>query len=452
MRRRSDGAVAVPERVERADAGGSAVSGATGGERGGSEAAADDATGGQQFGRSGDDQSSGDDRHPDDDRYTVRPFEPADERAFRSLFEAVLGEPASEEWFEWKYRANPYVDHVPIFLAETDGEVVGARAFFSLELRADGSEYVAFQPCDTMVHPDHRRRGLFTRMTEAAIDRYADDVDCFFNFPNEYSLAGNLKLGWEVVGERETYYRVQNPATWLSDALPGDSSAVGATVGSAAWFAGRAAARSYLSVRDRLAPDASGVAPRWHDGVPAELLASLAGKRTPREFRVPRDERFYRWRFENPKWEYETVVARDGATPDRGNRDETPAGKRGDPTAAIVVGTRTYPDGTSVAQFADVVPLVGGADRERALSALVAAAVRRHADADLLLAPGETVPESLLSAYGFHGDGRPPLSWVASPTVQVARPVADDGEWTLADRSLAEAENWRLALCEQDSG
>lgn len=390
-----------------------------------------------------------------DDEYIIRPYEPSDERAFRSLFEEVLGGRASAEWFDWKYRANPYADHVPIFLAETDGEVVGARAFFALELRADGTEFAAFQPCDTMVRPDHQRRGLFTRMTEAAIDRYADEVDCFFNFPNHLSLPGNLDLGWEVVAERATYYRVQDPSTWVDDALPADSeeglagaaessgrlAGAAASVGaSAGRLAGRLGARAYLSVRDHLAPDAPGVERRWYDGVPAGLLGSLAEAGTPRRFHVARDERFYDWRFENPQWDYETVVARDGS-------DDSP-------TAAIVVGRRTRRDGTDVGRLADVVPLAGGARRERALSALLSAVARRHADADLLLAPGDPIPSSLLSDYGFHSDLRPPLSWVSSPTVQVARPVADEGDWTFGDRDrqLTDARNWLLALCEPDSG
>ncbi|WP_202932719.1 GNAT family N-acetyltransferase [Halorussus salinus] len=415
-----------------------------------------------------------------DDEYTVRPFESDDEEAFRSLFEAVLGGRASAAWFDWKYRANPYADHVPVLLAETDGEVVGARAFFALELRADGRAFSALQPCDTMVRRDHRRRGLFTRMTEAAIDRYADEADYFFNFPNHLSLPGNLDLGWEVVAERATHYRVQDPSTWVEDALPTDSDegvvgavespgrlagmvessgrlaeVVASAGASAGRLAGRLGARAYLSVRDRLAPEETGVARRWHDGVPAGLLGSLADAGAPGRIHVARDERFYDWRFENPRWNYETVVARDGGGRDGSGGDRRESGANDDsPTAALVVGRRTRPDGTAVARLADVVPLVGGADRERALSALLAAVVRRHADADLLLAPGDPLPSSLLSAYGFHSDLRPPLSWVSSPTVQVARPVADDGDWTVGERerALTDARNWLLAGCEQDSG
>ncbi|NHN60989.1 GNAT family N-acetyltransferase [Halorussus rarus] len=376
--------------------------------------------------------------------YEIRPYEPGDSEAFRSLFERVLGGRASEPWFDWKYRSNPYVDHVPILLAETGGEVVGARAFLPLALRVEGTDRLAFQPCDTVVAPDHRRRGLFTRMTEAALDRYADRVDCYFNFPNRYSLPGNRKLGWEVVAERTTYYRVQNPAAWVSDAVavePPDR------LGEAAADAGRRAARSYFAARERLASASpasaasseeaagtEGTAVRWHDRVPPELLASLADAGEPRRFHVARDERFYRWRFDNPTWAYETVVASaDG------------------PAAALVVGARTRSDGTRVVQLADVVPLAGSPERDRALSALLPAVLDEHADADVILAEGDSLPDSLLAAHGFRGDRRPPLSWVATPTVQVARPADDGGDWTLEGRALGDPTDWRLALCARDS-
>ncbi|WP_435180821.1 GNAT family N-acetyltransferase [Halorussus sp. AFM4] len=383
--------------------------------------------------------------------YEVRPYEPGDREAFCALFERVLGGRASEAWFDWKYRSNPYVDRVPILVAETGGEVVGARAFLPLALRVEGEEYLAFQPCDTVVAPDHRRRGLFTRMTETALDRYADAVDCYFNFPNRYSLPGNRKLGWAVVGERSTHYRVQNPAAWLSDAVP---AAVPDRLGDAAATAGRRAAESYFAARKRLASSPSPlsaalgtagaaeaeaesgeeIAVRWHGRVPPELLASLADAGTPRRIHVARDERFYRWRFDNPTWTYETVVASaDG------------------PAAALVVGSRTRPDGTRVVQLADVVPPAGSPERDRALAALLPAVLDEHADADVVLAAGDGLPESLLAAHGFRSDRRPPLSWVATPTVQVARPAGDGGDWTLAGRSLADPADWQLALCARDS-
>ncbi|MGM0606680.1 MAG: GNAT family N-acetyltransferase, partial [Halobacteriota archaeon] len=141
--------------------------------------------------------------------YTIRPFEDRDRKGFFRLFEHTFGQKKSDEWFEWKYVDNPYVDHVPMYVAELEGELVGARPFFALPIAREGWIGLALQPGDTMVHADHRGQGLFTRMTEAALETYVDsDVDLIFNFPNAKSGPGYRKMGWEVVDRIREFIRV----------------------------------------------------------------------------------------------------------------------------------------------------------------------------------------------------------------------------------------------------
>lgn len=362
------------------------------------------------------------------DAYEIRRYEPTDRDAFLELFETVLGGRMGTDWFAWKYESNPYVDHVPIVVAERNGELVGARAFFPLRLAAGEDAYDAFQPCDTMVRSEHRRRGLFTRMTERAIEHYADDVDLYFNFPNHRSLPGNLELGWRVVGEQETYYRIQNPTAWLPALDPVEPIA-------------RTLASGYGSVRDRLADAGAGLERTHYDGVPAARLAALAGTETVSAFHVVRDETFYGWRFENPLWTYRSVVA---------SRD-------GDPVAALVYGRRERTDGPTTVRIVDALPLAAGTDAHRTVvfSGLLADAVRANADADVLAAPGEVLPRELLRARAFHGDRHAPLKWAASPSTHVVRPSGvdpDPGNWRRSGRRLTDPSNWRLAFCELDSG
>ncbi|MFU8866892.1 GNAT family N-acetyltransferase [Natronococcus sp.] len=360
------------------------------------------------------------------DPYDVRRYEPSDRDAFLELFEEVLGGRMGTDWFAWKYEANPYVDHVPIVVAERDGELVGARSFFPLRVGAGDDRYDAFQPCDSMVHPDHQRRGLFTRMTERAIERYEDDVDLFFNFPNHRSLPGNLKLGWRVVGEQERYYRIQNPTAWLPALEPVESLA-------------RTVASGYGSFRDRLAGSRDAVERVRYDGVPTATLAALAGAETVPAFHVVRDEAFYEWRFENPLWRYRTVLATRGETV----------------VAALVYGRRERADGPTTVRLVDVLPLAAGTEAYRTaiLSGLLEDVVRANRDADVLVAPGSVIPGGTLRSRGFHSDQRPPLTWTTSASTHVVRPSGTEPtDWTLSGRRLTDASNWRLALCEVDSG
>lgn len=351
------------------------------------------------------------------EQYTVRPFASGDREDFLSLFEAVLGGDVDDEWFEWKYVDNPFVDHVPIVVAAEDGRVVGARSLFALRMAAGDRRYDALEPCDTMVHPDHRRRGLFTRMNERAIERYADRADLFFNFPNDRALPGNRKLGWRVVERPATYYRIQR------------ASALAPRAGRV----GDAAARGYLRLRERLADAGGDYGVEWVGGVPAETLASLADESVP-GLHAARGEPFYRWRFADPRRSYETVLATDG----------------GEPVAALVVGESRSDGGPTVVRVADVLPLGDVPGRTRALATLLDAVVDASVHADLLVA-SDALPSSVLSSRGFHSDRRPPLSLVASPSVHVVRPLPGRLEsWSLDGQSLTDPETWRLTLAEVD--
>ena len=357
--------------------------------------------------------------------YSVRPFRAGDVDEFLDLHGRVFDPDHGREWFAWKYEENPYVDHVPIFVAEEAGSLVGARPFFALEMSVDGRRRLALQPGDTMVHPDHRRRGIFTRMTETAIEAYEDgEPSFFFNFPNPQSGAGYLKLGWEKVADQTTQYRVQDPGALVDG-------------GAAAWtsLAGRALeplVEGYNRLsKERLEP-AGGISVVERDRIPVGTMASLAADRPGEGIHALRDERFYDWRFGNPAWEYTAYVAE----------------AAGEPLAGMVVATSTGPEGTAKAKVADVAPLPDALP-ERALETLLHRVIADHADADLLAAPS-ALPRATLRKAGFRGDDRPPLSYVASRTTHLVRSLT--GEWVLDGVDLTDEANWRLTFSEQDTG
>lgn len=364
-----------------------------------------------------------------DDPYSVRPFESGDEAAVLELFRDVFDSDVGAEWFAWKYRENPYADHAPVVVAERDGTIVGARPFVALPMCVGGERVVALQPSDAMVHPDHRRRGLFTRMTRAALDRYGSGEPAFcYNFPNPNSLPGNLDLGWEVVQELPTRYRLPDAAGLLRSRVGG--------------AAGRVAARltdgvqTLLRVRERRLPAAQpGVAVRRHRDVPAGTLAGLHRDRRPAAVHATRDPAFYRWRFDEVPREYVTYVAR----------------AAGDPRGAVVVSTRSD-DGDPVVTVVDVVPLGGHGAGVTAVTALLRAVVSDAPDAATILAPGEPLPDGVASAFALRDRQTPGLSRVTSPTTHVVRSLdgGDAPEQSVNGVDLRDAGNWRLTFAEID--
>jgi GNAT superfamily N-acetyltransferase len=357
--------------------------------------------------------------------YTIREYDPADEPGFCRLFEQVFGHSVNEAWFDWKYRSNPYFDGVPIVIAETNERVIGARPFFTLPVRVGDRVLTGFQPGDTMVHPEHRRQGLFNRMTEHALD-WLDSLDqeifCF-NFPNENSRPGYLKLGWREVGSVPTWYRIENPGALLSNAegLPGRLATV--------------AGQGYLAARDTVSASTSDdVSIECRADPPASTLASLYDKDVPDRFHAHRTPSFYEWRLAAPQWTYRTYLA----------------SRAGDPVVGAVVGTGTR-DGIAVAQIIDAVPLSIPADETDLYRQLLSAIVADiDADTDVVAATATGLPGAVLSSHGFHRDDRLPLSAACTPTTLVARPT-DSGGWLVADRHLAALGEWCLSLIEQDT-
>lgn len=360
------------------------------------------------------------------DQYEIRPFRDDDRASFLELYETVYSA-KSEAWFDWRYEA-PYLDHTPIFVAVVDGTVAGAQAFLPFRLRTGDEETLALQPADAMVHPDHRRQGLFTRTSEAAMDFYTDrEPTHFFNFPTAAAKPGLQKMGWQVVGRVPTWYRIVNPRPLLADRLPEMSLAVASRTVSAAMD-------GYSALRRLVAGSPTATVER-HDGVPVETLVDIASRARSENIGVSRDESFYRWRFANPRW---TSVTTHVASSD------------GEPTAAIVTAThRTL--GMVITKVMDAVA-VDEERRQANLAVLLEAAIDDAADSNLIAVSESTVPESVLVGCGFLSDERSFLSSICTPTDMVVRPIdgTDDG-WQLGDHSLTDADAWRVTFADQDT-
>lgn len=363
--------------------------------------------------------------------YEVRRLRADDVDAFFDLLDSVAGRDLGREWFRWKFEENPYVYHVPVFVAErvggdedasghTDSELVAAQPFFVLELSVAGHRHLAMQPCEALVRPDHHGRGLRSRLNDAAVRTYREDTARFvFDFVDEPAGAGYQRLGWERVGDVAAYCRVQDPnipreptpSGWASRAVQALRTRLGTS--------GRLSDRRLHIPRD--------VTVEVHESVPAGTLASIEYDTRRTTIHAHRDRRYYGWRFDDPTQSYTTYVAE----------------RRGEPVAAVVVAAAGE-DGTA-AELTEITPYPRE-DPHGALEALLRRIVEEHADEPLLAAPA-ALPKGLAARAGFRPDDRLQLTERASRRTQVVRElghgldvagvdVADPGNWavTFADR------------------
>lgn len=95
------------------------------------------------------------------DGEVIRPFDLRHEDVGRliALKEAVYGKPVDRAVFEWQYFRHPRAADIRVSVVEQRGEIVAATTRFPATFRLDGEDCPAFFNIDSMVHPDHRRKG-----------------------------------------------------------------------------------------------------------------------------------------------------------------------------------------------------------------------------------------------------------------------------------------------------
>ena len=143
----------------------------------------------------------------------VRRATAADRPAVLALLADSLGwarDDTFADFFDWKHAQNPF-GASPAWLAVADGEVVGFRTFLRWEFEhPDGRPRRAVRAVDTATAPAYQGRGVFRRLTLAAVeDLTAEGVDFVFNTPNDNSRPGYLRMGWSVVGRLPLVVRVR---------------------------------------------------------------------------------------------------------------------------------------------------------------------------------------------------------------------------------------------------
>lgn len=108
--------------------------------------------------------------------------------------------PLSEEIWKFKHINNPFGKSL-VLLAIEDDEIVGVRAFMKWELTLKDKVFKCYRAVDTATHPNHRGKGIFKKLTLKAVEMAKENNDNFvFNFPNEKSRPGYLKMGWQKAG------------------------------------------------------------------------------------------------------------------------------------------------------------------------------------------------------------------------------------------------------------
>jgi GNAT superfamily N-acetyltransferase len=133
----------------------------------------------------------------------IRKFEERDFDAVMRLVRECYGETAEPpEWWRWRHFEFDG-EATTMFLAVCGTKIVGMRPLTLFDYYVQGRPVKGGLFSAVMVHPDHRRKGLFSKMVNACIEEAWRRGASFVNtMPNDTSYLGFIKLGWKDPGLR----------------------------------------------------------------------------------------------------------------------------------------------------------------------------------------------------------------------------------------------------------
>ena len=355
----------------------------------------------------------------------IRLFDKGDTESFLELYEQIFNKPGKQEWFEWKYQNNPYMQHVPIYVAKDKDKVIGARPFFALDVAWDDKTWTAIQPCDTMVHPDYRGQGIFTRMTQQSLDFYSDQpVDLIFNFPNDKSRPGYLKMDWKEVMSIPEWYRFND----LNKPIASESESRFLNyVSNIITNCGAI----YNSLCDWTSPSPS---PRIETevtkSIPTQALTELYEYAKPNSIHAVRNEQFYNWRFNNPQRQYKTILAKE----------------KGTVKGAAITGMPKYNELTH-ARITEILPKKN--QDSNVIISILDRIIDEYSHADVISAFDEMLTKP--HRWGFISDKRFPLSNIRQSTYLLTRPVDLGKGWYINEQKITDPDSWSITYSEWDT-
>lgn len=134
-----------------------------------------------------------------------------DTEALAALTYASFGRSVSRAYYEWKYFDNPEGPAVAYVARANDGSLAGLYAVIPEAYYIRGRRTRLYQSCDTMTHPDFRRRGLFERLAErtyAEINSRGEEL--LKGFAGEMSFQGFVKkLRWALIERIKPRFKVR---------------------------------------------------------------------------------------------------------------------------------------------------------------------------------------------------------------------------------------------------
>ena len=114
------------------------------------------------------------------------------ESELMSCFNETFSQTKPENYFQWKFRDNPFGDSLHIVVTDKD-KIVSTRVFWRLDI----GDIEAYQCVDTSVLPEYQGKGIFGKTTSIALQILNGKL--IYNYPNNLSGPAYIKYGWRAI-------------------------------------------------------------------------------------------------------------------------------------------------------------------------------------------------------------------------------------------------------------
>jgi len=185
--------------------------------------------------------------------------------------------------FEWMYEDNPYTESPLCYLALDREKVVGHCGSIVQKFQLTGKEYYFCTPADAIVHPEYRRKGIFSSLLKFSRKELALNSNITLILilsANKTSTPIQLKYGDESVGKRRYMY----------------------------YFSFTNILKFFLRKYNFQKPisfDKNDLKIKITNELRAQEISNLMNKcKEKNKITNTRDKAFYEWRFSNPLKEY----------------------------------------------------------------------------------------------------------------------------------------------------
>jgi GNAT superfamily N-acetyltransferase len=122
-----------------------------------------------------------------------RKCQDGDEKDILDLFNRGFPDERNIEQWTWQYRSNPAGKGM-VFLADSDGRVVGHYAIIPTLFKVGLTEVLGSQSVDTITHADFQKKGIFTTLARLAYkEARSQGVRLVYGYPNRFSHQGLVK-------------------------------------------------------------------------------------------------------------------------------------------------------------------------------------------------------------------------------------------------------------------